>query len=143
MVLAMAFLAAPVVAQGFDGASMGATGVDIVGDGIFETEGGACRFPTNHDTNFDSVEVGNDMARAFGGSDFFGPKAKANNFLEIKKNQDSGECASCCTAETPCQECKDACIKVNLEQITVGDRSAFAYGDAEATNRVKIVTNQQ
>ena len=64
----------------------------------------------------------------------------ATNNLEIKKNQDSGECECCSSGNASCQDC---CIKVNLEQVTVGNRDAMAYGLSEATNNVKIVTNQQ
>ena len=71
------------------------------------------------------------------------PVTTATNNLEIKKNQDSGECV-CCDEEidnvSPCQDC---CIKVNLERISVGKREALAFGSAAATNNIKIVTNQQ
>jgi len=38
--------------------------------------------------------------------------------------------------------CQDACLKVNIEQIKVGNREALAFGSASATNNIKIVTNQ-
>ena len=37
----------------------------------------------------------------------------------------------------------DSCIKVNVDQIKVGNREAMAFGFASATNNVKIVANQQ
>ena len=37
----------------------------------------------------------------------------------------------------------DCCIKVNIEQINVGNREAMAFGPASAANYIKIVTNQQ
>jgi hypothetical protein len=129
-------LSIPVMAQGFSGDG----GVDILGrdGGIFETEGAAFRFPEFADVNFDSLTVGNDKALAIG----IGIDPVATNNLEIKKNQDSGECA-CCQALDPSNPCKDCCIKVNLEEIIVGNRYAMAFGLSEATNNVKIVTNQQ
>ena len=39
--------------------------------------------------------------------------------------------------------CTDTCIKVNVDQIKVGNREAMAFGFASATNNVKIVANQQ
>ena len=119
-------------------------GVDILGKdgGIFETDGSAFKFPEFQDTNVDSLTVGNDKALAIG--NLWGNiDPTATNNLEIKKNQDSGEC-TCCKDQTdrksPCQDC---CIKVNIDQIKVGNRVAMAFGFASATNNVKIVANQQ
>ena len=136
LALALATLSIPVMAQGFSGEGS----VDILGrdGGIFETEGSAFMFPEFTDVNFDSLTVGNDRALAIGP----GIDPIATNNLEIKKNQDSGECA-CCQALDSSLPCKDCCIKVNLEKIIVGNRDAIAYGLSEATNNVKIVTNQQ
>jgi hypothetical protein len=143
MVLAMAMLCVPVMAQGLAGNG----GVDILGrdgsGGIFETEGAAFRFPEYQDTNVDTLTVGNDKALAFGNIWQKTPIATATNNLEIKKNQDSGECnqADCCQVEgLPCTDC---CVKVNIDQINVGNREAMAFGFASATNNVKIVANQQ
>jgi uncharacterized paraquat-inducible protein A len=124
-------------------------GVDILGKdgGIFETDGSAFKFPEFQDTNVDSLTVGNDKALAFGNM-WGNIDPTATNNLEIKKNQDSGAC-TCCKDQTdsnpwernsPCQDC---CIKVNIDQIKVGDREAMAFGFASATNNVKIVANQQ
>lgn len=123
--------------------AMGGTGVDILGDGIFETDGSAFTFPGFQDTNYDSVKVGNDKATSFGmGNGFpFGP-ANAQNNLEIKKNQDSGTCDACTVTDGINESCQDACLKLNIEQIEVGNREALAFGFATATNNVKIVTNQ-
>jgi hypothetical protein len=136
LVLAMAMLSVPVMAQGFGGHG----GVDILGrdgsGGIFETEGAAFRFPEFQDTNVDSLTVGNDKAMAFGNIWQHPSLATATNNLEIKKNQDSGECE-------PCGDCIDPCIKVNIDQISVGNREAMAFGFASATNNIKIVANQQ
>ena len=100
------------------------------------SEGSAFRFPYFANTNRDILKVGNDRALAIGpGLD---PIPKNN--LEIKKNQDSGECECCSSGNVSCQDC---CTKVNLEQVTVGNRDAMAFGLSEATNNVKIVTNQQ
>jgi hypothetical protein len=122
----------------------GSGGVDILGTGIFETEGSLVRFPEAQDTNIDTLVVGNDKALAFGNIWQKTPIASATNNLEIKKNQDSGECAPCLLddGETPIG-CTDTCIKVNVDQITVGNREAMAFGFAAATNNVKIVANQQ
>jgi hypothetical protein len=127
LVLAIAMLSVPVMAQGISGSG----GVDILGTngGIFETEGSAFRFPEAADTNFDSLTVGNDKALAIGSFWHRGPMAVATNNLEIKKNQDSGAC--------------DSCLKVNVEQVTVGNRNALAFGSAAAVNNVKLVLNQQ
>ena len=138
MVLAIAMLSVPVMAQGISGSG----GVDILGTngGIFETEGSAFRFPEVADTNFDSLTVGNDKALAIGGFWQRAPMAVATNNLEIKKNQDSGACECCTSGDAPCQDC---CLKVNVEQVTVGNRNALAFGSAAAVNNVKLVLNQQ
>jgi hypothetical protein len=127
LVLAIAMLSVPVMAQGISGSG----GVDILGTngGIFETEGSAFRFPELADTNLDSLTVGNDKALAIGSFWHRGPMAVATNNLVIKKNQDSGAC--------------DSCLKVNVEQVTVGNRNAMAFGSAAAVNNVKLVLNQQ
>jgi hypothetical protein len=138
LVLAMAILSVPVMGQGMSGSGS----VDILGKngGIFETDGSAFRFPELTDTNVDSLTVGNDKALAIGSFWQRAPMAVATNNLEIKKNQDSGACECCSSGDVSCQDC---CIKVNLEQINVGNRNAMAFGFAAATNNVKIVTNQQ
>jgi hypothetical protein len=145
-------------------AMVGSGGVDILGEGIFETGSSAFKFPAEADTNFDSVDVGNDRARAIG----VGPTVQvgafndntkqvtAQNNLKIKKNQDSGDCA-CCQALDPSCPCKDCCTKYNVEQIKVGDRDALAIGVGSlqagifnqntvsvlAQNNVEIISNQQ
>ena len=119
-------------------------GVDILGKdgGIFETDGSAFKFPEFQDTNVDSLTVGNDKALAIG--NLWGNiDPTATNNLEIKKNQDSGECTCCNGGIDNVSPCQDCCIKVNLEQVKVGDREAMAFGFASATNNVKLVTNQQ
>ena len=138
MVLAMAMLSVPVLAQGIGGNG----GVDILGKdgGIFETEGSAFKFPELQDTNVDTLTVGNDKALAFGNPWGRSREALATNNLEIKKNQDSGACKCCSSGEASCKYC---CIKVNIDQIKVGNREAMAFGFASATNNVKIVANQQ
>ena len=150
--LAMAMLSVPVMAQGIAGNG----GVDILGrdgsGGIFETEGSAFRFPEYQDTNIDTLTVGNDKAMAFGNIWQKTPLATATNNLEIKKNQDVGEC-NCCNERDRSfdsveggqsqSNCQDCCITVNIDQIKVGNREAMAFGFAAATNNVKIVTNQQ
>jgi len=156
-VLAMAVFAAPAMAH--SAASAGTGGVDILGDGIFETGDSAFQFPNGVDTNFDSIEVGNDNAQAIGiglGRWPFNSNngAIARNNLEIKKNQDSGDC-ECCQALECSYPCEDCCKKYNVEMIKVGNRNAQAIGigtgigpfaqntGAIAENNVKIVTNQQ
>jgi len=128
--------------------AQGGEGVDILGDGIFETDGSAFTFPVDYtDTNYDSVQVGNDKATAFGTDSGFpfrlrnGP-ANAQNNLEIKKNQDSGICVPCTEVDDYGEYCADSCLNLNIEQIKVGNREAFAFGFASAVNNVKIVTNQ-
>ncbi len=136
MVLAMAMLSVHVMAQGIVGNGV----VDILGrnGGIFETEGSAFKFPERQDTNIDSLTVGDDRALAIGHIWQKRPIATATNNLEIKKNQDSGNCSPC--GET---SCLDSCTKVNIETIKAGNREAMAYGPASAANYIKIVTNQQ
>lgn len=159
LAMAVAAFAAPVMAEG---AMAGTGGVDILGQGIFETEGTAFKLP-HADTNFDSIEVGNDNALAVGAGavgifPFSGNNGNvaATNNLEIKKNQDSGAC-ECCQAIDSSGPCQDCCTKYNVEQIKVGNRGATAVGaftggfgpfagnggSVTATNNVKIVTNQQ
>jgi hypothetical protein len=115
--------------------------VDVLGrgGGIFESESSAFHFPEFANTNFDRLTVGNDRAMAFGGIRQRSPLTTATNNLMIEKNQDSGDC-DCCDTGSICQEC---CLKVNMEQIRVGNRDAMAFGAAVATNNVKIITNQQ
>jgi len=149
--MAVAALAAPVMAQS---AIVGNGGVDILGQGIFETQGSAFKFPAAANTNYDSVVVGNDQALAIGvGGQFGGPfgantaAVTAQNNLKIKKNQDTGDASTC-----------DSCSpKYNVEQIQVGSRSATAIGvglqgafpfgknaaSSLAQNNIEIVTNQQ
>lgn len=138
MALAIAILSLPAMAQGTYGLA-GSGGVDILGTGIFETEGALIRFPEAQDTNVDTLVVGNDKALAFGNIWQKTPIASATNNLEIKKNQDSGACEQCELDGA----CYDPCIKVNVDQIKVGNREAMAFGFAAATNNVKIVANQQ
>ena len=147
MVLVSALLAVPVMAQGIAGNG----GVDILGQGIFETNGAAFKFADGQDTNSDNLVIGNDRALSTGWAGFFpfdnnGP-AVATNDLEVKKNQDSGVCnqSACCPTldAAGAQSCHDCCVKVNLESIKIGDRTAQAFGLATATNHVKVVTNQQ
>jgi hypothetical protein len=131
----MAMLSVPAMSQNYGLAGNG--GVDVLGTGIFETDGAAFRFPSMQDTNIDSLDVGNDKALAFGNIWQKTPIATATNNLEIKKNQDSGNCSPCGTS------CFDPCTKVNIDQIKVGNREAMAFGPASAANYIKIVTNQQ
>jgi len=145
LTLAIAFLAVSAMAQQ---ARIASGGTDILDHGIFETDNDAFQFPVFADTNFDSVQVGNDKALAFGVGDGFpfgfrnGP-GRAQNNLEIKKNQQSDNCSPCGTYdEEGYPICTDACLKVNIEQIKVGNREALAFGAASATNNIKIVTNQ-
>ena len=142
MVLVLALLSVSVIGMADDLGIAGSGSVDILGDGIFQTDISGIRFPSFQDTNVDSLEVGNDNALAFGSSDFFAKKPIAENNLEIKKNQDSGTCEPCSGIDN-LSSCQDSCIKVNLEQIKVGNRYALAFGSAFATNNVKVVANQQ
>ncbi len=131
MALAIAILSLPAMAQDEYGLA-GSGGVDILGTGIYETDGSLIKFPSLQNTNIDTLNVGNDKALAFGNIWQKTPIASATNNLEIKKNQDSGDAEVCA-----------ACTKVNIDQITVGNREAMAFGFAEATNNIKIVANQQ
>jgi len=142
LVLAIAMLSIPAMAQGNYGLA-GSGGVDILGTGIFETDGSLIRFPELQDTNIDTLTVGNDKALAFGNIWQKTPLATATNNLEIKKNQDSGVCEPCLDETGLLVSCVDPCIKVNIDQIKVGNREAMAFGFASATNNVKIVANQQ
>ena len=146
MALAIAMLSISAMAQSNYGLA-GSGGVDILGTGIFETQGAAIRFPEAQDTNIDTLDVGNDKALAFGNIWQRTPVASATNNLEIKKNQDSGACTPCQIFDEVAGEfvdgCMDSCIKVNIDQIKVGNREAMAFGFASATNNVKIVANQQ
>jgi hypothetical protein len=133
---------------------IGTGGEDILGEGIFETGAGAFKFPAAVNTNYDSIDVGNDRARAFGfGNAQLGlfndntHQVTAQNNLKIKKNQDTGD-SQTCTACSP---------KYNIEQVKVGSRDALAMGIGSlqvgvfsrnaisvlAQNNVEIVTNQQ
>jgi hypothetical protein len=145
LLLAGAFLVSLVTAE----EAMMGEGADILGDGIFETDGDAFKFPVAADTNYDSVRIGNDRALAMGVGDGFpfsfsnGP-ASAENNLEIKKNQDSGICEPCYIDNIEnVSPCTDYCLKINLERISAGSREALAIGLAKSRNNIKIVTNQQ
>lgn len=153
LAMALAAFAAPALAQS---AMIGSGGVDIIGQGIFETGAGAFKFPAAANANYDSIDVGNDRAMAIGagvgpGIGLLGANfgtVSATNHLKIKKNQDTGD-AQTCSACSP---------KYNIEQIKVGSRAAtaigagvgrtiggiaFNVGGVSATNDVEIVTNQQ
>jgi len=152
LAMALAAFAAPALAQT---AMIGSGGVDILGQGIFETGASAFKFPAAVNANYDSIDVGNDRARAigvgFGGQiGAFNDNTKqvtAQNNLKIKKNQDTGD-SQTCTACSP---------KYNIEQVKVGNRNAMAIGFGSlqggifnhnavsvlAQNNVEIVTNQQ
>ncbi|HPS92266.1 MAG TPA: hypothetical protein PKV33_08925 [Methanothrix sp.] len=153
LAMALAAFAAPALAQS---AMIGSGGVDILGQGIFETGAGAFKFPAMANANYDSIDVGNDRAMAIGagvgpGIGLLGANfgtISATNHLKIKKNQDSGD-AQTCSACSP---------KYNIEQVKVGSRAAtaigagvgktiggiaFNAGGVSATNDVEIVTNQQ
>jgi len=151
LAMALAAFAAPALAQT---AMIGSGGVDILGQGIFETGEGAFKFPAAVNANYDSIDVGNDRARAFGfGNAQLGlfndntHQVTAQNNLKIKKNQDTGD-SQTCTACSP---------KYNIEQVKVGSRDALAMGIGSlqvgvfsrnaisvlAQNNVEIVTNQQ
>jgi hypothetical protein len=136
LALAIAMLSISAMAQDTYGLA-GSGGVDILGTGIFETDGSLTRFPVAQDTNIDTLDVGNDKAMAFGNIWQKTPMATAINNLEVKKNQDSGNCSPCGTS------CLDTCTKVNIDQIKLGNREAMAFGPASAANYIKIVTNQQ
>ena len=126
------------------------SGTDVLGNGIFESSDGL-NFPEGSlsgsvlaDTNFDSITVGNDRANAYGFEGFFpfeSNPAKATNNLEVKKNQQVGP-SECCQALDSSSPCKDCSILSNIDQVRVGDRNAFATGNAEAVNNVKLVLNQ-
>ena len=141
IVLALAVFSLSAMAQGFSG------DVDILGKnaGLFEKERAAFRFPIFTDANIDRLIIGNDRALAIA----LGIDPVATNNLEIKKNQDSGACNNCCTGtadETSpevCAACQDACFKVNIDLIEVGNRDALAFGLSYATNKLKIVANQE
>lgn len=128
IVLAIAFFFAPAMADD----AMGGENIDLLHNGIFETNGNAFTFPVDQNTNYDSLQVGNDKATSFGMGCSFpfgfcnGP-ANAENNLEIKKNQNA--------------DATD--YMLNIEQIKVGDRVAQAFGFATANNNVKIVVNQE
>ena len=149
--MALAALAVPAMAQS---AMIGSGGVDILGEGIFETGAGAFKFPAAVNANYDSIDVGNDRARAIGfGTAQLGlfndntKQVTAQNNLKIKKNQDTGD-SQTCSACSP---------KYNVEQVKVGNRDALALGAGSlqvgifsrnaisvlAQNNVEIVTNQQ
>ncbi len=136
LVLAVAMLSVHVMAQGIAGNGV----TDILGKdgGIFETQGTAFNFPEAQDTNIDSLIIGDDKALAIGNIWQKRPIATATNNLEIKKNQDSGNCSPCGGSL-----CLDACTKVNVDMIKAGNKKAMAIGPADAANYIKIVTNQQ
>jgi hypothetical protein len=123
----------------------GGKGTDILGNGIFESSDNAFKFPMTSDTNYDSITVGDDSATAMGGWGGFFPfdndHANAVNNLEVKKNQQVGP-SECCQALDSSCPCKDCSVLTNIDQVHVGDRTAQAYGDANAVNNVKLVLNQ-
>jgi len=143
LALAIAILPIPVIAQDYGLA--GSDGVDILGTGIFETDGSLIRFPEAQDTNVDTLVVGDGKTLAFGNIWQKTPVAIATNNLEIKKNQDSGK--FCRIRGSPQYKGKTICqnngIKVNLEQVNLGNRDATTFGHAFAANNIKITTNQQ
>jgi len=152
MVLAIAMLSVSALA---DRGDRECGDKDVIEMGIFETEESTLKFPAAQDTNIDLLEVGNDRALAIGRR----ADPIATNNLEIKKNQDSGACPNQCCKNTvkseepvrggiskvETEDCVDCCIKLNVDQIKVGDRNALAFGPGfeAATNNVKIVADQR
>ena len=133
LAMALAFFAVPAMA--------GACGSDeVLGQGLYETADTAFTIPTKVDVNFKELEVGNDNANAW-------RSAIAENDLEIKNNQDSGDTDCCAPVGGGCNDCGN---KVNIENVLVGDRNANAWGAfppvpgvvTKAKNKVKIVINQ-
>ena len=120
-------------------------GTDILGNGIFESSDGLkFQEAALSDVNFDSITVGNDNAVSMGWGGFFpfdNAPAKAINNLEVKKNQQVGA-SECCQALDSSSPCKDCSILTNIDQVHIGDRTARAFGNAEAVNNVKLVLNQ-
>jgi len=86
------------------------------------------------DVNFESIEIGSNLARAMNGGSKL--HTLAINNLEIKKNQDSCECGCC-------PDCSNYHTKYTKEMITIGNRDSMAIGFASATNNIKVLTNQQ
>jgi hypothetical protein len=141
--LAVALFAVPVMAQ--QGGFGGDGGVDILAQGIFETDGNAFHFPAENSANIDSLTVGNDRALAFGPAWKLGNKlANAENNLEIKKNQQSDAVgtASATAADGATVDVSVGALLDNIETIKLGNREALAFGSATAKNNMKIVTNQ-
>jgi hypothetical protein len=141
--LAVALFAVPVMAQ--QGGFGGDGGVDILAQGIFETDGNAFHFPAENSANIDSLTVGNDRALAFGPAWKLGNKlANAENNLEIKKNQQSDAVgtASATSADGASVDVSVGSLLDNLETLKTGNREALAFGSASATSSIKIVTNQ-
>jgi hypothetical protein len=133
LLLAIAAIIIPVIAED---AIVGANSVDLLGNGIFQSAGNAFRFPVVVNTNYNSVTVGDDKATAIGTGRVFpfgNPNPKAQNNLAILKSQHSGENTS---------PNSDYTLKVNLNQIKAGSRTASASGYASSVNNVKIVDNQ-
>lgn len=141
MALVIAALCIPAIAQSYGLAGSG--NVDVLGNGIFETDGTAFRFPAAQDTNIDSLSIGDDKALALGNIWQKHRLSTATNNLDIVKNQDSGSCNCCDRTIDNVSPCKDCCTKVNIEQINIGNRDAISSGSASATNYIKVVTNQQ
>lgn len=144
ILLAMACITVPAV--GIGGFDTGKSSVDSMGGGISESEPISCRFPIANSTNFDSMIVGNDKAVASGNywdSGIFGNQAKAENNLEISKNQLSDNRTCCFNGTSANGTCSPCSPLINLEQIRVGNRKAFAYGSAVSANNIKITTNQE
>ena len=129
-------------------------------DTILEIDGASIISPEAADENYNILAIGNDKSLAFGPE--IDPIA-ANN-LEIKTDQNSGDCRCCkpsyriipiivnstmqnmqTNGNNPLEisTCKDCCIKVNIDRINAGDRTAIAFGFSEAANNVKIVADQQ
>ena len=149
--MALAVLSISALAQ-FDDDELMGTDINALESGAFQTKEAAVMFPGAQDTNIDAMVVGDDKAIAFGNVWNSIAPAKAVNNLEILKSQDSGECQNCTKSDetedwqgnwTGQFDCKDACTKVNIDQIKVGNREARAFGFSSAANNVKIVATQQ
>lgn len=112
--------------------------IDLLGQSMFGTEDSAFMFSNEQDTNFDSVTIGDDEAIALGvPCKRLRSAAKAQNEVQIKKDQNSG------TPRNEIDNCSPCSVKYNLEHIEIGDRDALAIGSASAVNHIKIVANQQ
>ena len=103
---------------------------EILGEAMFEGMS-EMKFPAGQDTNIDMLSVGNDKALAFGSIWGRGIDPKAEITWRSRRTRILAHAIAAAIPmpqsdnTSPCAVCQDACTKVNIESIKVGNRDSY------------------